>query len=121
MANVQLVNHAQFFDEQDLLVTAGIRGVFVFDFKYRGKYEPKLAALIDPKGRYIEIDLLNERMIENNQKWMKGLSLDTKNKIIISWNHSFVTFNDITPTSARATLEKSKSKLIDDSKPSPPY
>jgi len=95
--------------------------VFVFDFKYRGKYEPKLAASIDPKGRYIEIDLLNERLIENNQKWMKGLNLDIKNKIIISWNQTFVTFNDITPTGVRATLERSKTKLIDDSKLSPPY
>lgn len=96
--------------------------MFVFDFKYRGKYEPKLAASIDPKGTYITIDLLNERMIENNQRWMKGLNLDIKNKIIISWNQTFVTFNDITPTGAKgAPIEKStKTKLIDDSKPNAP-
>lgn len=80
------MNYAYFYDEQDLLILAGIRGVFVFDFNYRGKYEPKLAASIDPKGTYITIDLLNERTIESNQRWMKGLAIDHKNKIIISWN-----------------------------------
>jgi len=61
-----LINFASFYDEEDLLIVAGIRGVFVFDFKYKGKYDPKLAASIDPKGSYITIDLLNERTIENN-------------------------------------------------------
>lgn len=96
--------------------------MFVFDFKYKGKYDPKLAASIDPKGGYIELDLLNERLIDGNQKWMKGLNLDIKNKIIISWNHTYVTFNDITPTSAKPAVEKSnKVRLMDDRNAGPPY
>jgi hypothetical protein len=53
---------------------------------------------------------------------MKGLNLDIKNKIIISWNQTFVTFNDITPTGAKgAPIEKStKKNLIDESKPNAP-
>lgn len=61
MPDIRLVNHAAFHDKDDLLITAGILGVHVFKFSYKGKYNPKLAAQVDPKGRYIEIELLNVR------------------------------------------------------------
>jgi len=34
MPIIRLVNHAQFYDEQNLLVTGGINGVFIFNFDY---------------------------------------------------------------------------------------
>jgi hypothetical protein len=40
MSSIRLVNHALFYDEEDKLITAGIDGVFIFDFLYKGKYEP---------------------------------------------------------------------------------
>ena len=95
MPDIRLVNQASFVDSQDLLVTSGVRGVFVFHFDYKGKYNAKLAAQVDQKGRYIEIDLLDQRPIDYNQKWSKGLKIDDKNDLIISWNQQCVSFNKI--------------------------
>ena len=47
MSAIRLINFAQFNDKDETLVVAGIRGVFIFDFKYKGKYPPKQAASID--------------------------------------------------------------------------
>ena len=44
MSAIRLVNFAYFIDKEDRLVTAGIDGVFIFDFKYQSKYAPLLAA-----------------------------------------------------------------------------
>ena len=41
---IRLVNHAEFYDAKDLLITGGINGVFIFYFEYKSKYNPKLAA-----------------------------------------------------------------------------
>ncbi len=34
MSSIRLVNHAEFYDAKDLLITAGINGVFLFNFDY---------------------------------------------------------------------------------------
>ncbi len=57
MSSIRLVNYVEFYDDQSKLITAGIDGVFIFDFVYKGKYEPKHAATIDPEGKSIEISL----------------------------------------------------------------
>lgn len=88
MSVIRLVNHAHFHDEQDLLITGGINGVFIFNFNYQGKYPPRLAAQVDMKGTYIKIALLNQRPVEKMLDWCKGLKLDTKSGLIISWNHT---------------------------------
>jgi WD40 repeat protein len=48
MPDIRLVNQVCFYDKENLLITSGIKG----------KYNPKLAAQVDPKGRYIGIDLI---------------------------------------------------------------
>jgi hypothetical protein len=60
MSAIRLVNFVQFHDEESKLITAGIDGIFIFDFCYKGKYEPKHAAQIDPEGKSIEISLKNK-------------------------------------------------------------
>jgi hypothetical protein len=60
MSMIRLVNHAEFYDAKDLLITGGINGVFIFHFEYKSKYNPKLAAQVDMKGRYININHLNQ-------------------------------------------------------------
>ena len=44
MSAIRLVNFAYFVDKEARLVTAGIDGVFIFDFNYISKYAPLLAA-----------------------------------------------------------------------------
>lgn len=44
MSSVRLVKFARFLDDKDILVLAGIEGVYYFKFHYKGKYNPKLAA-----------------------------------------------------------------------------
>jgi len=59
MSHIRLVNFAEFHDAKDLLITAGINGVFIFKFDYKSKYNPKLASQVDTKGKNITINLLN--------------------------------------------------------------
>lgn len=40
MSHLRLVTHLHFYDEKDLLITAGNEGVYIFKFKYEGKYNP---------------------------------------------------------------------------------
>lgn len=34
MSQIRLVNYAEFYDVKNLLITAGINGVFIFNFDY---------------------------------------------------------------------------------------
>ena len=96
MSDVRLVNFAYFDDRSGSLITAGIDGVFIFDFNYQGKYLPALATQIDKEGKHITVSLGNKRTIEHLPdkatsldeafRWVKGLRIDVKNSIIISWN-----------------------------------
>jgi hypothetical protein len=86
MSQIRLVNFAEFYDAKDLLITAGINGVFIFNFDYQSKYNPKLAAQVDTKGRYIKINLLNQQPLEKMLDWCDGLKLDRKSDLIITWN-----------------------------------
>jgi hypothetical protein len=40
MSAIRLVNFVEFYDKEGKLVTAGIDGIFIFDFAYKGKYDP---------------------------------------------------------------------------------
>ena len=40
MSAIRLVNFVEFYDKTSKIITGGIDGLFVFDFKYEGKYEP---------------------------------------------------------------------------------
>ena len=59
MSDIRLVSHAYFHDEQDLLITGGVNGVFLFKFQYTGNYKPILAAKVDIHGNHIKINLVN--------------------------------------------------------------
>ncbi len=40
LSSIRLVNFAEFMDQESKLITAGIDGIFIFDFEYKGKYDP---------------------------------------------------------------------------------
>lgn len=40
MSAIRLVNFVEFYDKEGKMVTAGIDGIFIFDFAYKGKYDP---------------------------------------------------------------------------------
>ena len=48
LSSIRLVNFVEFYDSASKLITAGIDGMFIFDFDYKGKYDPHHAAAIDP-------------------------------------------------------------------------
>ena len=75
MSQIRLVNFAEFYDPKDLLITAGINGVFIFNFDYRSKYNPKLAAQVDMKGRYIKINIINQQPLEKMLDYQISCSL----------------------------------------------
>ena len=79
MSAIRLVNFVEFYDEESKMITAGIDGIFIFDFVYKGKYEPKHAAQIDPGGKSIEIFLKNKIPLEKMLLWAKGLKIDLVN------------------------------------------
>ena len=59
----------------------------IFDFIYDGKYSPKRAAQIDSQGNYIDIKLSDyPKPAVKSLGWCRGLNVDQKNGIIISWS-----------------------------------
>ena len=44
MSSIRLVSYVEFYDAESKLITAGIDGIFLFDFVYKGKYDPHHAA-----------------------------------------------------------------------------
>lgn len=57
ISEIRLVNFVVFNDKDEKVILAGIRGVFVYKFIYDSKYDPKLAATIDPEGKHIKLKL----------------------------------------------------------------
>ena len=86
MSSIRLVSFVEFYDAESKMITAGIDGIFIFDFAYKGKYDPHHAATIDPEGKSIEIALKNRQPMEKMLKWAKGLKVDVKHDLIISWS-----------------------------------
>lgn len=110
MSHLRLVNHVQFYDEKDLIITAGNEGVYIFKFDYRGKYGAKLAGQVDPNGVYISIKLLEKTPVQERFLWVKGLKLNTKSKIIISWDWEIVGINQL---SSKGQLISQFHNLVD--------
>jgi WD40 repeat protein len=91
MSSIRLVNFAEFNDKDNQLIVGGINGVFVYDFNYKSKYSPQLAATIDQEGKHITIALDNQQPLDKNYslcRWVKGLKIDHKNEFIVTWNKS---------------------------------
>jgi len=86
MSSIRLVNFVHFNDADDTVITAGIDGAFVFKFNYQSKYKPLLAVQIDQEGKHIKLSLENKTPLEKMCIWVKGLKVDQKNEIIITWN-----------------------------------
>ena len=61
-------------------------GVYIHNFKYTSKYKPKQAARIDSVGKYISIDFGKWRALEPNLPWVKGMRVDVRNSIIMTWS-----------------------------------
>ena len=88
MGCLGLVNYAHFNDAAGTIITGGVAGVFIVDFSYKSKYTPKIAAGIDKKGEHIDIslDLVAPISVASTLIWCKGLNIDHKNGVIISWS-----------------------------------
>ena len=100
MSSIRLVNFVHFNDADDTVITAGIDGAFVFKFNYQSKYKPLLAVQIDQEGKHIKLSLENKTPLEKMCIWVKGLKVDEKNEIIITWNQSKLCFNHLTGSKA---------------------
>lgn len=96
MPEIRLVNQALFYDELDLLYTAGVNGVFLFKLNYIGQYKPELASKVDIKGAHIKIKLTEKNSLEKMLEWCKGIKIDRESNMIISWNIMCVSMNDLT-------------------------
>ena len=96
MSAIRLVSFVEFHDDSSKLITAGIDGIFIFDICYRGKYDPKNAAQIDPEGKSIQIFLKNKTPpIEKIVDWAKGMKIDSENDLIISWSQTRLALNSL--------------------------
>jgi hypothetical protein len=94
-ANFKMYFLNELFHEVDQIDMSDVRLVN-FAFNYQGKYLPALATQIDKEGKHITVSLGNKRTIEHLPdkatsldeafRWVKGLRIDVKNSIIISWN-----------------------------------
>lgn len=92
---IRLINFAYFYEKESKLITAGIDGCFMFEFKMECKYEPKQAVLLDPEGNTMEFKLGPKIKLEKMPLWVKGLKVDEKEGIIFTWSQLKTCFNDI--------------------------
>ena len=83
---IRLIHFAYFDDKESKLITAGIDGCFMFDFKVICKYEPKQAVLLDPEGNTMEFELGVKVKIEKSPRWIKGLKVDEREGCIFTWS-----------------------------------
>lgn len=60
--------------------------MFIHNFKYSSKYAPKLAASIDIIGKYINVEFTKKRHLEPVLPWIKGMKVDVRNAIIMTWS-----------------------------------
>jgi len=77
------------------LITAGQSGVFIFKFNYSGKYSPEMAVKVDVLGIYISIELSQRIQTERTLESCKGLKIDKKAGVLMSWNRTSVSFNEL--------------------------
>ena len=84
--NVRLIYFAHFYEEESTLITAGIDGVFMFKFNTKTKYDPRQAVMLDPEGHSFDAELGPKIKIEKMPLWIKGLRVNTKQNLIISWS-----------------------------------
>ncbi|CDW78455.1 wd repeat-containing protein 87 [Stylonychia lemnae] len=92
---IRLINFAYFYEKESKLITAGIDGCFMFEFKMECKYEPKQAVLLDPEGNTMEFKLGPKIKLEKMPLWVKGLKVDEVEGIIFTWSQLKTCFNDI--------------------------
>jgi WD40 repeat protein len=92
---IRLINFAYFYEKDSRLITAGIDGCCMFDFKVICKYEPKQALLLDPDGKTLEFELGPKIKLEKMPLWIKGLKVDEQQGIIFTWSQLKTCFNDI--------------------------
>lgn len=107
MSSLRQVNFACCHDAESKIILGNIDGVCILDFNYQGKYAPLLAAQIDQEGRHISVKLENCQSIEKMpinpncghqagpHPQVKGLKVDHKNDIIVSWNANKMCFNHL--------------------------
>jgi len=86
MSELSTVNFVHWNDSQKQIVTAGIKGIFIHNFSYKSKYKAKLAATIDAAGKYISVELVKKRLLEPTVPWIKGMKVDVRNSIIMTWS-----------------------------------
>lgn len=91
------------------MICAGIDETVIFDFVYKGKYKPKLAAQLG-QWQHIKIELHNKQQLRKSFPWVKGMRVDEQNKIIITWTHNLVSFNHL--RGRKSVAENIQSALV---------
>lgn len=90
---VRLINYIHFWGEKSKLITAGVGGWFVYDFKIKTKYEPRQALMLDPDGKNMQFELTNKWSINKGLWWIKGLKVDETEGMIFWWSQEVTCFN----------------------------
>ena len=90
---VRLINFIHFWDKESKLITAGVGGWYVYDFKVKTKYEPRQALVLDPEGKNMEFEIGNKASVNKGLWWIKGLKVDESEGMIFWWSQEVTCFN----------------------------
>lgn len=58
------------------MITAGIDGCYIFNFKVFSKYDPRQAILLDPDGKSLSFVIEKVAKLEGMGDWVKGIKID---------------------------------------------
>jgi len=96
---IRLINFAYFYEKnkegKSILITAGIDGCFMFEFKVNCKYDPKQAVFLDPNGRTMSFETGPKIKLEKMPLWIKGLKVDENLGVIYTWSQLKTCFNSL--------------------------
>ncbi|CAI2378793.1 unnamed protein product [Moneuplotes crassus] len=92
---VRLVNNIHFWEHRSKLITAGVGGCFVFDFRVKTKYDPKQALFLDPDSKNLKFVIENMVPINKDLCWLKGLKVIEKEGMLFSWSQEYTCFNKL--------------------------
>lgn len=96
---IRLINYAYFYERnkegKSMLITAGIDGCFMFEFKVNCKYDPKQAIFLDPAGKTMSFETGPKIKLDKMPLWIKGLKVDEDLGVIFTWSQLKTCFNTL--------------------------
>ena len=85
----RLILHSRYIDSTNILIAAGVEGIFFYRLYYSGATDKKQVHKLDPLGLRLNINLkMKKRMNDGVKEWVKGMQIDVEHDILFVWSNT---------------------------------